>query len=134
MAYTAGRFWIEMLRTDDATHFFGVRLNVFTAVVVFLGALTYFLLVKGPREYVVPVDAPETEPEPEPDSDVSQVDVSGTGAEARRAPSAYQVVSEERFRAYQRTGILPPVAATESPAAEDTTDTPAPSASSTDEH
>ena len=37
------------------------------AVVVFVGALAYFLLVKGPREYVVPADAPETAPEPEPE-------------------------------------------------------------------
>ena len=51
---------------------------------VFLGALVYFVLVKGPREYVVPIDAPETEPEPEPDSDVSQVDVPASRAEARQ--------------------------------------------------
>ncbi len=110
MAYTAGRFWIEMLRTDDAAEFFGIRLNVFTAVIVFLGALAYFLLVRGPREYVVPVDAPETAPEPAADSDISQVDVSDGTPEQPAAPKAYQVVSEERFRAYERTGILPPVA------------------------
>jgi hypothetical protein len=86
---------------------------------VFLGALAYFLLVKGPREYVVPIDAPETEPAPEAESDVSQVDVSSTAAEAAKAPKAYQVVSEERFRAYQRTGILPPVAAAAEPVAAD---------------
>jgi prolipoprotein diacylglyceryl transferase len=141
MAYTVGRFWIEMLRTDDATHFFGVRLNVFTAIIVFLGALTYFLVVKGPREYVVPADAADREPEPEPASDVSQVDVSSTGAETARAPKAYQVVSEERFRAYQRTGILPPEAAADDPGAADepvteaepTEGTPASSANATDE-
>ena len=140
MAYTVGRAWIEMLRTDDAAEFFGVRLNVFTSIIVFLAALAYFVLVKGPREYVVPIDAPETEPEPEADSDVSQVDVSATGPEARRAPSAYQVVSEERFRAYERTGILPPVAADQPATADEAPDEPAggapaaSSASSTDEH
>jgi prolipoprotein diacylglyceryl transferase len=107
MAYTVGRCWIEMLRVDEANHFFGIRLNVFTSVVVFLGALIYFLLVKGPREYVVPIDAPETAPEPAERSDVSQVEVDGGQAPAK-APTAYQVVSEERFRAYQRTGVLPP--------------------------
>lgn len=110
MAYTVGRFWIEMMRTDEATEFFGVRLNVFTSVVVFLGALAYFLIRKGPREYVVPVDAPETAPEPSADSDVSQVDVSDGTPERPAVPKAYQVVSEERFREYERTGILPPVA------------------------
>jgi prolipoprotein diacylglyceryl transferase len=43
MLYTAGRFWIEMLRIDTANHILGIRLNVFTAVIVFVLALTYFL-------------------------------------------------------------------------------------------
>jgi phosphatidylglycerol---prolipoprotein diacylglyceryl transferase len=140
MAYTVGRFWIEMMRTDEATEFFGVRLNVFTSVIVFLGALAYFLIRKGPREYVVPVDAPETAPEitPEPESgsDVSQVDVSAGDADATeraKPPSAYQVVTEERFREYERTGILPPVAAAADPAADPDETPAASSASSADE-
>jgi phosphatidylglycerol---prolipoprotein diacylglyceryl transferase len=112
MAYTVGRLWIEMMRTDEATHFFGVRLNVFTSIVVFLAALAYFLMVKGPREYVVPVDAPETAPEPEAVSGVSQVDVDENADPRSKAPTAYQVVSEDRFDEYQRTGVLPPVAVT----------------------
>ncbi len=108
MAYTAGRCWIEMLRVDDANHFFGIRLNVFTSIVVFIGALIYFLVVRGPREYVVPADAPTTEPEPSPDGDVSQVDVTGGDEPAPKAPKSYQVVSEDRYEAYRRTGILPP--------------------------
>ncbi len=43
MLYTAGRFWIEQLRIDTANHGLGVRLNVFTAAIVFLAALAYFL-------------------------------------------------------------------------------------------
>lgn len=43
MLYTAGRFWIEQLRIDTANHVLGVRLNVFTAAIVFLLALAYFL-------------------------------------------------------------------------------------------
>jgi prolipoprotein diacylglyceryl transferase len=111
MAYCAGRFWIEMLRVDEANLILGVRLNVFTSVLVFLGALIYFLLVKGPREYVVPIDAPDTEPAPAAGGDISQVDVGGQPASAK-PPTAYQVVSEERFQAYQRTGVLPPAEAT----------------------
>jgi prolipoprotein diacylglyceryl transferase len=112
MAYTVGRLWIEMMRTDEATHFFGVRLNVFTSIIVFLGALAYFLVVKGPREYLVPVDAPDTAPEPEAAAPggVSQVDVSEDADARPRAPRAYQVVSEDRFDEYQRTGVLPPAA------------------------
>ncbi|MGY1814120.1 prolipoprotein diacylglyceryl transferase [Blastococcus sp. SYSU D00820] len=50
-AYCAGRFWIELLRIDPANTFLGVRLNVFTAAVVGLAALAYFVLMRGrPRE------------------------------------------------------------------------------------
>jgi prolipoprotein diacylglyceryl transferase len=117
MAYTIGRGWIEMLRTDDAAQFFGVRLNVFTSIIVFLGALIYFLAVKGPRQYVVPSDAPETAPEPVADGDVSQVDVDEAkpADRAGKPPRSYQVVSVERFQQYQRTGILPPTVDSDPP-------------------
>ncbi|WP_312034461.1 prolipoprotein diacylglyceryl transferase [Actinoplanes sp. TBRC 11911] len=107
MAYTAGRAWIEMLRIDEANHIFGIRLNVFTAIVLFILALIYFVMVRGPRAYVVPEDAPTTVPEAAPASDVSQVDVSAQPAPIKNT-RAYQVVSEARFEAYRRTGILPP--------------------------
>jgi prolipoprotein diacylglyceryl transferase len=105
MAYTLGRVWIEMLRVDEANHLFGIRLNVFTSIVVFIGALVYFLVVRGPRAYVVPDDAPETEPEPSAASDVSQVDVTAPEPSPNATPRGYQVGS---FQAYRRTGILPP--------------------------
>lgn len=68
MAYTAGRFWIEMLRIDDTSQvpvpgaedlvitFLGQRINVWVSVLVFLGALLYFLRVRGPQEYLVPAE------------------------------------------------------------------------------
>ncbi|MFG3195817.1 prolipoprotein diacylglyceryl transferase [Streptomyces sp. NPDC048208] len=43
-AYCAGRAWIEYMRVDDAHHILGVRLNVWTAVVVFVLAVTYLVL------------------------------------------------------------------------------------------
>lgn len=48
--YTAGRFWIELMRSDPATTIFGVRINVFTSVIVFAGAVVYLFLVRGTRE------------------------------------------------------------------------------------
>ncbi|GIF37820.1 prolipoprotein diacylglyceryl transferase [Actinoplanes xinjiangensis] len=106
MAYTVGRFWIEMLREDTATLFFGVRLNVYTSVIVFLGAAIYFVVVRGPRGYVIPIDAPDTVTEA--DSDVSQVDVTAaTKGADRKVPVAYRLVDEEQFLEYQRTGVLP---------------------------
>ncbi len=53
LAYCTGRLWIELLRTDPAETFFGVRLNVFTAVVVGLLALAYLVWQRGrPREVI----------------------------------------------------------------------------------
>lgn len=49
MGYTLGRVWIEMLRTDTANHIFGVRINVFTSIIVFLGGLAWFLTHGGFR-------------------------------------------------------------------------------------
>ena len=58
-----GRLWIELLRTDPAEHFFGVRLNVFTAVIVGLGALVYFIAMRGrPREVIDRGSAAESRP------------------------------------------------------------------------
>ncbi|SCL61578.1 prolipoprotein diacylglyceryl transferase [Micromonospora eburnea] len=119
MGYTAGRFWIEMMRTDEATHLLGLRLNVWTAGLVFLGALAYFVRVRGPREYLIPLGAPAT-PVPPAGGDVSQVDLSAREAGSGTvAPEGYRVVGEEPFRAYRETGAVPdeepPVADEEPP-------------------
>ena len=51
--YCLGRGWIETLRIDEAERFFGVRLNVFTAVVVGLAAVAYLVWQRGrPREVI----------------------------------------------------------------------------------
>ena len=104
MGYTAGRFWIEMLRTDEATLIGGIRLNVFTSVIVFLGALIYFLRVHGSREYLVPI-LPPAPPAP-PTGDISRVDVSSRTA-ASATPTGYRVVDEEQYEAYKLTGAIP---------------------------
>ncbi|MTD53618.1 prolipoprotein diacylglyceryl transferase [Amycolatopsis pithecellobii] len=50
--YTLGRFWIELLRTDNANHILGLRVNNWTSALVFVGAMAYFFLARrrGPRE------------------------------------------------------------------------------------
>jgi prolipoprotein diacylglyceryl transferase len=44
-AYTAGRGWIESLRIDHTHRFFGLRLNDWVSVVVFLCAVGYLVVV-----------------------------------------------------------------------------------------
>ncbi len=51
--YCLGRLWVELLRTDPAETFFGIRINVFTSVIVGLLAVAYFVYMKGkPREVI----------------------------------------------------------------------------------
>lgn len=93
MAYTAGRFWIEMLRIDDTseqpgvaadtvTTILGQRINVWVSLLVFLGALAYFLravpMARGPQEFVIP---------------------EGDG---------YRVVTEQEYREYEPPADSPP--------------------------
>ena len=39
--YTAGRFWIEALRIDEANYILGLRLNIWVSIVVFTLAVIY---------------------------------------------------------------------------------------------
>ncbi|MBQ0994171.1 prolipoprotein diacylglyceryl transferase [Micromonospora sp. H61] len=108
MGYTVGRFWIELMRTDEANQILGVRLNVWTAALVFLGALIYFVRVRGPRDYLIPL-GPAATTTPLPTSDLSQVDLSERETPTRAAaPEGYRVVSEEQYAAWQDTGVVPP--------------------------
>ncbi|MPZ60656.1 MAG: prolipoprotein diacylglyceryl transferase [Propionibacteriales bacterium] len=76
MAYTVGRGWIESMRIDNVTldNVFGLRLNVWTSVIVFIAALAFFIRSSkrhpGREEVVEPAedaehaeDAESTEPE-----------------------------------------------------------------------
>ncbi|MGI8435234.1 MAG: prolipoprotein diacylglyceryl transferase [Nocardioidaceae bacterium] len=74
MAYCAGRVWIEYLRVDTVNHVFGLRLNVWTSIVVFVLASVYFVVVgrrRPGRETVVePVPADDEVIDAEPASAV----------------------------------------------------------------
>ncbi|MFG3548681.1 prolipoprotein diacylglyceryl transferase [Streptomyces sp. NPDC047725] len=72
-SYCAGRFWIEYMRVDDAHHILGLRLNNWTALVVFLLAVVYMVLsarTRPGREAVV-------EPGAQTDGDGAKEDAEG---------------------------------------------------------
>ncbi|MGO1591138.1 MAG: prolipoprotein diacylglyceryl transferase [Ancrocorticia sp.] len=46
MFYTAGRVWIEMMRIDDAHHILGLRLNVWTSIILFCVALVALIVLR----------------------------------------------------------------------------------------
>lgn len=48
--YCVGRFCVELLRDDPATHIAGIRINSFTSTFVFIGAVVYLVLAPKGRE------------------------------------------------------------------------------------
>nr|WP_226995604.1 prolipoprotein diacylglyceryl transferase [Gordonia phthalatica] len=48
--YCVGRFGVELMRDDFATHIFGIRINLFTAAIVFLCAALYVVMAPKGRE------------------------------------------------------------------------------------
>ncbi|SMD25413.1 prolipoprotein diacylglyceryl transferase, partial [Lentzea albidocapillata] len=44
--YTAGRGWIEMMRVDRANEILGLRLNVWTSVILLVAALAFLLVTR----------------------------------------------------------------------------------------
>ncbi|WP_081915498.1 prolipoprotein diacylglyceryl transferase [Saccharothrix sp. NRRL B-16314] len=83
--YTAGRFWIEIMRVDPATQVFGMRINVLVSVLVFIGAVVYFVLAakRGEREVIVRRD---------PDD---ETDASASDDASDREATSEQTVSEQ---------------------------------------
>ncbi|MGA5371929.1 prolipoprotein diacylglyceryl transferase [Streptomyces griseoincarnatus] len=80
--YCAGRFWIEYMRVDEAHHILGLRLNNWTALLVFLLAVLYIVLSvrKRPgREAVVEPGAGDGEG---PAADAKKTDGDATGKDA----------------------------------------------------
>ena len=65
LIYTVGRVWIEALRIDSANHILGMRLNVWTSILVGLGALAYLVISSRIRPGREVIDAPVEEIEVE---------------------------------------------------------------------
>lgn len=73
MAYTTGRCWIEMLRIDDAHRVWGLRLNVWTSLLVFaLGVLVFVIAGRLGRPTRVVADGSTDDAEPSSGEDDSQ--------------------------------------------------------------
>lgn len=85
-AYCAGRGWIEYMRVDEAHHVLGLRLNVWTAIIVFVLAVVYIVIsakIRPGREEIVEPDrdaatAPKDGPADENGSDGNSSDDDGS--------------------------------------------------------
>ncbi|HEY5856445.1 MAG TPA: prolipoprotein diacylglyceryl transferase [Aldersonia sp.] len=87
--YCLGRFFVELMRDDYATHIAGIRINSFTAAIVFVCAVAYFVLAKKGREQAWELLPPDQRPEAAEDE--GSADTAGTdtaGAEKQGADTA----------------------------------------------
>ncbi len=71
--YCIGRFWIELMRTDEATTIDGIRINSFTSAFVFIGAAIYIMVAPKGREdpSTLAGEPEEVEEEEEEEADTS---------------------------------------------------------------
>ncbi|GAB3381446.1 prolipoprotein diacylglyceryl transferase [Amycolatopsis echigonensis] len=95
--YTVGRCWIELMRTDTANHILGLRVNVWTSILLFLGAMAYFVVAakRGPRE------APETLRGKEDEEDTA---VESTSDDAGKKPEPEEKAAEDTVDAGSSSG------------------------------
>ncbi|MFC9651648.1 MULTISPECIES: prolipoprotein diacylglyceryl transferase [unclassified Streptomyces] len=86
-AYCTGRAWIEYMRVDEAHHILGLRLNVWTAMILFVLAVVYLVVsskVRPGREEIV-----------EPDKDAVAAKKDGGTAESAGTGSGEDAVTAE---------------------------------------
>ncbi|WP_328994804.1 prolipoprotein diacylglyceryl transferase [Kribbella sp. NBC_01245] len=70
--YTLGRGWIEYMRIDSVNHVFGLRLNVWTSIILFIAAIAYFVISQRLRPGQEDLQALGTPtPDDEPAADAS---------------------------------------------------------------
>lgn len=86
--YTFGRFWVELLRDDEATHIFGIRVNSYTSAIVFLCALAYFALATKGRETAAQLASGGERPWPWQWGALRRYGAAGQEAAADSAPAA----------------------------------------------
>ncbi|MEV0690645.1 prolipoprotein diacylglyceryl transferase [Streptomyces sp. NPDC050388] len=113
-AYCAGRFWIEYMRVDEAHAILGLRLNNWTAMIVFVLAVVYIVVSAkkwpGREDVVEPVAASGGAAEasggtgtgekgeadsPEAKDDAESAKDTGAGEDAKAEEDAKSAKSEE---------------------------------------
>jgi hypothetical protein len=128
--YTLGRFWIEGLRidpvggVDHAVEFLGLRINQYTAIVLFVGAVIYFWATRnktGEEIVVSPGDADPAHPsslaDPEHEVATSSTPAADTSEEEGERPAsepAEPVKPAESVKSVEPAEPVEPVKSVES--------------------
>ncbi|WP_016880084.1 MULTISPECIES: prolipoprotein diacylglyceryl transferase [unclassified Rhodococcus (in: high G+C Gram-positive bacteria)] len=108
--YCAGRFWIELMRSDHASLIAGVRVNSFTSALVFVAALVYFFAATKGREdpaELRPADGGPVEGGGEPvDGEIAQKEPEKNVEDAGKdeGTSASEPVSDDKAASTASTG------------------------------
>ena len=98
--YCIGRFCVELLRDDTATHIAGIRINSFTSTFVFIGAVVYIMAAPKGREDPASlrgtdyVDDESLEPESEPEPAADEPEVEAAEEPAAEAPAVEEPEAE----------------------------------------
>jgi prolipoprotein diacylglyceryl transferase len=95
-AYTVGRAWIEWLRVDEAHHILGLRLNDWTALIVFLGAVAYLYIRRDKTENPPGAFGTAAEATDEPAEPVEDGDATSTTELEDATPAAPTAKPAER--------------------------------------
>ncbi|GAB1812815.1 prolipoprotein diacylglyceryl transferase [Mycobacterium sp. MUNTM1] len=116
--YCVGRFCVELLRDDTATHIAGIRINSFTSTFVFIGAVVYLMAAPKGREDPESLrgnqyldEEAEAEPEGEPATvAASTAAVGAAGVAAADAPRSSAETAEADETAFADAEAEEPVA------------------------
>ncbi|PVE07821.1 prolipoprotein diacylglyceryl transferase [Streptomyces scopuliridis RB72] len=99
-AYCAGRAWIEYMRVDEAHHILGLRLNLWTAMIIFVLAVVYLVIsskVRPGREEIVEPEKDAAVPAKDADASEKDADASEKDAEeSAGTDSGEAVVTAEK--------------------------------------
>ncbi|GAB3525100.1 prolipoprotein diacylglyceryl transferase [Arthrobacter monumenti] len=93
--YTLGRVWIEAMRIDDAELIFGVRLNVWTSIIVFVVAVVVFIVLgRRMKGSGVPDSVYLPGREPKPETEDTDAGAENAGADVQDSDEAGADTSE----------------------------------------
>ncbi|WP_405135943.1 prolipoprotein diacylglyceryl transferase [Nocardia sp. NBC_01388] len=93
--YCFGRFFVELLRDDEATHILGLRVNTFTSAIVFVCAVAYFIFATKGRETPEQVQAGVYRPLPWQFGALRAYGAERTGATAESAAAEARTSESE---------------------------------------
>ncbi|AYF78201.1 prolipoprotein diacylglyceryl transferase [Nocardia yunnanensis] len=102
--YCFGRFFVELLRDDEATHILGLRVNTFTSAIVFVCAVAYFLFATKGRETAEQLRPGIVRPWPWQFGELRAFGAAGTAAETATESDVSDKLEDSESVDLEKTG------------------------------